>query len=142
MANDTLPASRPCAIPVVENNQDAAATMARVLACFGHKVTIASDGVEALRVAEETQPDVVLLDIGLPGMSGFQVARELTEISAPKRPLLVAITGYGQEDDRRRCLEAGFDHFLLKPYDPNELARLLAACVDAVSRPGTVQAAR
>jgi CheY-like chemotaxis protein len=125
MANDTLPASRPCAILVVENNQDAAATMARLLACFGHKVTIASDGVEALRVAEETQPDVVLLDIGLPKLDGWEVAKALRGRPGVKRPLLIAFTGYADSAARQRSLEAGIDFHLVKPVDIEHVLPLI-----------------
>ena len=131
-----------CRVLVVDDYADAADSLALLVRTLGHEARAAYNGPSALQLAHAFLPHVVLLDLGLPGMDGFEVARRLREVGGLRDALLVAATGYGQEDDRRRCLEAGFDHFLLKPYDPNELARLLAECLDAVSRPGTVQAAR
>jgi CheY-like chemotaxis protein len=85
----------------------------------------AEDGLQAVRQAQVLQPDVILLDIGLPGMSGWEIAAWVTEQPAEKRPLLVAITGYGREEDRQRSEEAGIDLHLVKPVDPAELLRLL-----------------
>jgi CheY-like chemotaxis protein len=112
-------------ILVVEDNPDTAVSLQTLLSLQGHDAQVASDGPAALEVAAGYQPDVVLLDIGLPGMDGLEVARQLREQASRKRPLLVAITGYGQESDRRRSAEAGIDLHLVKPADPDQLQALL-----------------
>jgi CheY-like chemotaxis protein len=112
-------------ILVVEDQADVAWLLTLVLRRDGHEVQLARDGPTALEAVQIAPPDVVLLDIGLPGMSGWEVARWVTEQPAEKRPLLVAITGYGEEEDRRRSEEAGIDLHLVKPVDPDELLGLL-----------------
>jgi CheY-like chemotaxis protein len=111
---------------VVEDHADAAASMAIFLRHYGHEVEVAPDGPAALRIAADNPPDVALLDNGLPGMDGCEVARRLQEKAAGRKLLLIAITGYGQEEDRRRSREAGIHLHLLKPVDPEELKELLA----------------
>ncbi len=113
-------------ILVVDDNLDAAESLATLLEFAGHEVRIAHDGPAALEAARQFLPDVVLLDIGMPGMSGYQVARKLREEPALRHILLVAQTGWGQEDDRRRAQEAGFDYYLVKPIVPRELQELIA----------------
>jgi signal transduction histidine kinase/ActR/RegA family two-component response regulator len=113
-------------ILIVDDNVDAAESLALLLRLSGHEVRLAHNGPEALQEVEAFQPEVVLLDIGLPGMSGYEVARSLRQHSASRQVMLIAVTGYGQED-RRRSEEAGFDHHLTKPVDPEGLQRLLAA---------------
>jgi CheY-like chemotaxis protein len=110
---------------VVDDNEDTAESLALLLRLWGHTVFVAHDGPEALEVARVHQPEVVLLDLGLPGMDGYEVARRLGG-SDPRRPLLWAMTGYAQEEDRRRSKEAGFDQHLVKPVDPDALEMLLA----------------
>ena len=110
---------------VVDDNLDAAEGLAMLLALKGHQVSTAYDGQRAIERARELAPDVVLLDIGLPRLDGFEVARRLRE-EHPGRPmLLVALTGYGQERDRLRARQAGFDHHLLKPVRLEMLEQLL-----------------
>ena len=116
----------PLRVLVVDDNADAAEMLALFLRSEGHEVRSAHDGPAALRTAESFRPEVVVLDIGLPRMDGYEVARRLRERAGPRTPLLVALTGYGQEEDRRRAREAGFDAHLVKPADPEELQRLLA----------------
>ena len=116
----------PKRVLVVDDNEDGARLLARLLRSCGHQTTLAHDGPTALEAAIANPPDVVLLDIGLPGMDGFEVARRLRELEGPNRALLVALTGYGREDDLRRSREAGFDHHLVKPVDPQALSDLLA----------------
>jgi two-component system CheB/CheR fusion protein len=113
-------------ILVVEDNADAADSLAVLLRVCGHDVRTVHDGAAALEAAEAFRPEVVLLDIGLPRMDGYQVARRLREQSGTKTALLVAVTGYGQEEDRRRAAAAGFDAYMTKPADPIGLERLLA----------------
>jgi signal transduction histidine kinase/ActR/RegA family two-component response regulator len=109
---------------VVDDNVDAAEMLAALLESLGHEVRVVHDGGAALEAARELTPDIVMLDIGLPRMDGFEVARRLRE-RADHVPLLVAITGYGQHDDRQRSLAAGFDHHLVKPVDRAAIESLL-----------------
>jgi CheY-like chemotaxis protein len=111
---------------VVDDNVDAAETLAMLLGVTGHAVTLAHDGPGAVQAAIDGRPDVVLLDIGLPGLDGYEVAQRIRQQAALKGVVLVALTGYGQDTDRQRSREAGFDHHLVKPADFNEINRLLA----------------
>jgi CheY-like chemotaxis protein len=113
-------------ILIVDDNQDAAETLAILLRTLGHEVHLAYEGMAALELAGSLQPDVVLLDIGLPKMDGYEVARRLRQRPGLKQPLLIAVTGYGQEEDRRRSCEAGFDYHLVKPVDPDKLRTLIS----------------
>jgi PAS domain S-box-containing protein len=109
-------AESPYRILVVEDSVAAAKLLARVLKGIGnHEVQVAYEGETGLKIAAEFRPDLVLLDIGLPGIDGFEVARRLRQLPEGDRPLVAAVTGYGQEEDRRRSREAGFDEHLLKP---------------------------
>ncbi len=112
-------------ILVVDDNVDAARSLAILLNMVGHEVHTAQDGTTALHAAQVHQPDVVLLDIGLPGMDGLEVARHLRQDQKFKDILLVAITGYGQDEDRRRSEEAGFNAHLVKPIAIDALNALL-----------------
>ena len=107
-------AIEPRCVLVVDDNQDAAELIAEALAAAGHQVRTAFDGPAALAISEAFDPDVVFLDIGLPVMDGYEVARRMRALDG-KRMTLVAITGYGQEADRQRALAAGFDSHLVKP---------------------------
>jgi CheY-like chemotaxis protein len=111
-------------ILVVDDNRDSAESLALLLELQGHEARTAFEGAEALDIARTFHPEVVLLDIGLPGMDGYEVARRLREEGEDSR--LVALTGYGLEEDRRRSLEAGFDDHLVKPVSLEELSRILA----------------
>src|SRR6516225_6772801 len=111
---------------VVEDYADAAASMAVFLRHHGHEVEVARDGLSALRIAEDNPPDLALLDISLPGgLDGCEVARRLQQRAGGRKPFLIAVTGYGQEADRRRSREAGILLHLLKPVDPEDLENLL-----------------
>jgi PAS domain S-box-containing protein len=114
----------PLRILVVDDNIDAVRSLAMVLEAFGHAVHTAHDGPAALEAAASFRPEAILLDIGLPRMDGYEVARRLRQAGQDKA-LLVALTGYGQEEDRRRSREAGFDLHLVKPVDPQELEEIL-----------------
>jgi two-component system, chemotaxis family, CheB/CheR fusion protein len=111
---------------IVEDNADAAETMQLMLSISGYEARTAHDGASALEVARAFCPQVVLLDIGLPGKDGYQVAQELRSLPQMDAALLVALTGYGHEEDRRRAAAAGFDSFQVKPVDPQALEALLA----------------
>ncbi len=120
-------------ILIVDDNVDGAESLCLMLQLAGHEVRTVHDGTAALEVAPAFRPDAVLLDIGLPGMNGYEVARRLREQPELAGTLLVALTGYGQEEDRQRCRDAGFQHHLVKPVDPPVLMRLLARACDPVS---------
>jgi len=110
---------------VVDDNIDAAATLELLLKSLGHDTCAAYDGHQALRLADEFDPDVVLLDIGMPGLDGYEVARRLRALKRERPMRIVAITGWGQDADRRRSREAGFDVHLVKPVDPTLLTRVI-----------------
>lgn len=110
---------------VVDDNRDAAETMSMLLQMWGHEVVFAYDGPSALETAEQWQPEAVILDIGLPGMNGYEVAARLRELPHARGAVLIAITGYGQDDDRLRSRRAGIDHHLVKPVAPDALRDLV-----------------
>ena len=112
-------------ILVVDDNVDVVETTTMLLSLSGHQVRSAKDGLQALHVATEFRPDVVLLDIGLPLMDGYEVARRLRQTPQTAGALLIALTGYGQQGDRQRGRDAGFDGHMLKPVDPHALAKLI-----------------
>ncbi|HEV8062009.1 MAG TPA: response regulator [Gemmataceae bacterium] len=113
-------------ILLVDDNVDAAESLAIILEINGHEVHLAHDGLTALDAAGVHQPDAVLLDIGLPGLNGYQVAERLRAQPETKSTLLIAVSGYGQEEDLRTSRRAGFDHHLIKPVNVDELLKLLA----------------
>jgi PAS domain S-box-containing protein len=162
-AKGKSPSTSPFAFPpspsrrvlVVDDNLDAAETLAEMLELWGHEVRVAHDGPAALKAVVSYEPEVVLLDIGLPGMDGYEVAQQLRKDEGGRRKdegepihpssfrlrplLLVALTGYGQEEDRRRSREAGFDRHLTKPVDPaaiQEMLNNIEGLSDAPCSPG------
>lgn len=116
----------PRKVLVVEDNPDAAATLADLLELWGHEPHVVHRGEDALEQVEALSPDLLLIDVGLPGIDGFEVARRLRASGAAGPARLIAVTGYGQQDDRRRSEEAGFDLHLTKPVDPEALRTLLS----------------
>jgi signal transduction histidine kinase len=112
-------------ILVVDDNRDAADTLTMVLELAGHEVRTAYDGADALQLAEVFRPRVMLLDIGMPHMDGYQAARQIRDRAWGRSMVLVALTGWGQEQDRRRTREAGFDHHFVKPVDPHCISQLI-----------------
>ncbi|MFZ0501983.1 MAG: response regulator [Steroidobacteraceae bacterium] len=110
---------------VVDDNRDAAESMSMLLQMWGHEVAFAFDGPSALETAERWQPEAVFLDIGLPGMDGYEVAERLRELPLAKNAVLIALTGYGHDDDRLRSRRAGIDHHLVKPVAPDALRDLI-----------------
>src|SRR6185295_4660204 len=108
-------------ILVVDDNVDAAITLELLLKSLGHETCVVHDGLQAIRMAIEFRPEVVLLDIGMPGLDGYEVARRLRTLTRERPLRIIAITGWGQEADRTRSREAGFDVHLVKPVDPNQL---------------------
>jgi PAS domain S-box-containing protein len=121
------PPTSPRHVLVVDDNADAAASLAVLLRLEGHDARVAHSGPSALEMVERSLPDVVFLDIGMPGMDGYEVARRLRAQHGAAGLKLVALTGWGQEHDRQRARDAGFDHHLTKPVAPNDLQPLLSA---------------
>lgn len=119
--------AEPVHVLVVEDNVDAAESLGMLLKIWGYEVTLAFTGDEAVSAAERVRPGIVLCDIGLPGMDGFAVAGRLRQSPATASALLIALTGYGQEEDRTRALESGFDLHLTKPIDPTSLRGHIAS---------------
>lgn len=110
---------------IVDDNEDSALSLAMLLELQGYTVTTAFRAAEALARAGEQPADVAFLDIGLPDMSGYELATRLRDAVRPSRMTLVALTGWGQDEDRRAALDAGFDHHFTKPVDPDQLEQLL-----------------
>jgi CheY-like chemotaxis protein len=119
-----------CRILLVDDNQDLVVSMSRWLRQLGHDVRVAHDGASAILIADEFRAEVVLLDIGMPQLNGYEVARTLRSSSWGREMLLVAVTGWGQEEDQRRSAEAGFDRHMTKPVDPLVLELFL----DSIAR--------
>ena len=116
-----------CRILVADDNRDAADSLALVLKMSGYAVEVAHGGSQVLELANRTRPDIFLLDIGMPDMNGHELARRIRQEAWGRDALLVALTGWGQEEDRERSHGAGFDHHLTKPVDPDQLAHIIAA---------------
>jgi signal transduction histidine kinase/CheY-like chemotaxis protein len=114
-------------IVVADDNRDAAETLAMMLNVFGHEVHIAHDGLQAVALAQSVRPDAMLLDIGMPNLNGYEAAERIRGEPWGRSITLIALTGWGQDKDRRRAAEAGFDHHLVKPADPGVLQKLLSA---------------
>jgi CheY-like chemotaxis protein/nitrogen-specific signal transduction histidine kinase len=131
MRGAVAPSMQKRSVVVVDDNMDAAESMAMLLRNVGHEVRVQHDGIGALQELTRELPDIVLLDIGLPGLSGYEVAKRLREHPGGEGVRIYAMTGYGQEEDRRRSMEAGFDGHLVKPVVPSDLFAL----VDAGPRP-------
>jgi CheY-like chemotaxis protein len=116
---------------IVDDNVDAAESLGLLLAALGHQIQLAYDGVQALSKVATFRPEIVLLDIGLPHMNGYEVARRIKGACGGDGPQLIALTGWGQDEDRRQAREAGFDHHLTKPVEIAVLAGLIGAAVPA-----------
>ena len=112
-------------ILIVEDNEDSALSLQMLLEALGYATTVVHDGEGAVKTACADYPDVILMDLGLPGMSGYEAARRIRADCAEKPILIIALTGWGQEDDRRQSAEAGMDHHLVKPLDLGKLRLLL-----------------
>lgn len=112
-------------ILVVDDNHDSAQSLSMMLSLMGNETQIASDGLAAVAAATSFQPDLIFLDIGLPKLNGYEACRRIREVDLARRPVIVALTGWGQDEDRRRSQEAGFDHHLVKPVDIADLNSIL-----------------
>ncbi|MEO8187452.1 MAG: ATP-binding protein [Burkholderiaceae bacterium] len=126
-------ASAQARILIIDDNADAGEILAMLLRVSGHEVEIALDGPSALKVFAQVRPQVVLCDIGLPGMDGYQIAARMRERSQGPMPVMIALTGYGDAQNRDRALAAGFDHHVIKPADPEALLRLIDSALLAAS---------
>ena len=113
-------------ILIVDDNEDAATSLAILLSLDGHETRVADDGPAALRAMDTHAPDIVLLDIGMPGMDGYEVARRVRQQPKLSGLKLVALTGWGREHDRQLAKDAGFDHHLTKPVEPSALHAVIA----------------
>lgn len=124
---DNAPFStRPLRVLLVDDNIDTVLSFSMLLKASGHNVRSASDGIEAVKAAYDFRPDVMLLDIGLPGLNGYEVAKRLRQQPIFKDLVLVALTGYGQDADRQISKQAGFDHHLVKPARIEQVQQILA----------------
>jgi two-component system, chemotaxis family, CheB/CheR fusion protein len=112
---------------VADDNRDGADSLEMLLKMSGHQVYVALDGTEALELVRQHRPDVGVIDLGMPGLSGYEVARRIRAEAWGSATMLIALTGWGQEEDRRRALAAGFDHHLTKPVDPDQLQQMLVS---------------
>jgi CheY-like chemotaxis protein len=130
-------ASDPCRVLIADDNPDALEMMDLMLTLLGHAVSVAPDGVTAVALARSVEPQIAFLDIGMPRMDGYEAAKRIRDLLG-SRVVLVALTGWGQDDDKRRSREAGFDHHLTKPPDPELLEQLIAACARK-AREGTAK---
>jgi PAS domain S-box-containing protein len=124
-----------CRILVADDLRDCVDSLAMMLRLAGHDIQTAHDGLEAVQAAASFRPDVALLDIGMPKMNGYEAARHIRQQPWGKEMLLIALTGWGQEEDKRRTFEAGFDHHVTKPVEPAALEQLLASRTEAAKHP-------
>lgn len=122
---ETRPAVRPLRVLVADDNLDAASSLGLLLGAQGHDVRLVHGGVAAVAAATELRPDLALLDIGMPGLNGYETAKRIRELPHGAQIRLVALTGWGQDEDRRKSLAAGFDEHLTKPVDADTLAQVL-----------------
>ena len=116
-------------ILIVEDNLDTAESLRLLLEVHGHRVRVANSGTVAIEMALAHRPDVALIDIGLPGMDGYEVARRMRLESTLRDTVLVALSGYGRDQDRNAATLAGFDHYLVKPVEPDDLEKLIQTLV-------------
>jgi CheY-like chemotaxis protein len=132
-ANQGASASGRRRVLVVDDNRDAAKTLAMILKLNGNESKTAFDGLEALEEGAKFRPDLILLDIGMPNLNGYETARRIRQQPWGKNIMLVALTGWGQDEDRRKSQEAGFDLHMVKPIDPKDLDHLLAKSTTATA---------
>jgi CheY-like chemotaxis protein len=122
-------------IVVADDNADAAETLAQLLEAMGHRVRTAADGAAAVRLVLQHRPQLAILDIGMPELDGLEACKQIVAAGGAARPMLVALTGWGQSQDIARSGKAGFDRHLVKPVDAQQLEQLLADCAERVPGP-------
>jgi CheY-like chemotaxis protein len=137
LADATLTRAVRRKILIADDNVDGAESLSVLLQLAGHEVRVAHLGRTALSQAEIFRPHVILLDIGMPDLNGYEVGHLLRREPWARGILMIAVTGWGQEEDRRLAAEAGFDHHLCKPVDPDVLSRLIGSELRALQVPGT-----
>jgi CheY-like chemotaxis protein len=125
-ASSAAVSGQPCRVLIAEDIPDAAEMLRLFVEQLGHRVKVAADGVQAVAIAKEFEPQIALLDLGMPRMDGYEAARQIRAVLG-SGAMLVALTGWGQEEDQQRARAAGFDHHLTKPADPDVVERLIAA---------------
>jgi CheY-like chemotaxis protein len=129
MAQTNLPADnadrKQRCVLVADDNRDAGETLAMLLRLDGHEVHVATDGLEAIEMFARVQPEIAILDIGMPGLSGHEVARRIRDQPSERPVTLIAVTGWGQKADKDRAAASGFDHHFTKPVEPSVLSALL-----------------
>jgi CheY-like chemotaxis protein len=128
-------------ILVADDNVDFATSLSQLLETMGHEVTVTHDGASALVIAGTLRPQFSFLDIGMPGLNGYELARRLRQHEETRDTVLVAVTGWGQDKDRQRARNAGFDHHLVKPVDVNQLQQVLNRSADELRPPPAPAAA-
>jgi CheY-like chemotaxis protein len=133
-AQKKAPERRRHRIVLIEDNEDARRTLAAALSLEGHQVHEAADGITGIATLSRVNPDVAVVDIGLPGVDGYKVAETLRGAPEHDSMVLIALTGYGQPDSLRRAREAGFDEYVTKPIAPERLVRLMDVALDARAR--------
>jgi CheY-like chemotaxis protein len=113
-------------VVIIDDNQDAAHTMSMLVEQLGGSAQVAHDAVSGIAAVQDFQPDIVFLDIGMPGMNGYETCRRLRRQPSERHIVIVAVTGWGQSQDKQRAIDAGFDEHLTKPVDPTALASIFA----------------
>lgn len=129
LKNGFVPAAKPLQVLIVDDNRDAGDTLSLFLQTLGHQVLVSYNPFDALALAQRNSPAVLFVDIGLPDMDGFELARRLRALPEMQRSLLVAVTGYGQAQDKVHAREAGFDHYLVKPVNLDQVVTLLGTVI-------------
>jgi CheY-like chemotaxis protein len=127
-----IPSARALSVLIVDDYRDGADSLQMLLSCDGHNAEVAYNGEAAVRAAKSNPPDVLLVDLAMPGMDGYELLKRLDNV-LPTRPLRVAVTGLGQPEDVDRCRAAGFDHHLLKPFEPEAVEALLQAYAERIA---------
>lgn len=128
--NEHSPSQPNLRILIVDDNRDGADSLAMMLKMFGNETKTAYDGEQAVELCMNYEPDVLLLDLGLPKLNGYDACRQIRQQSSRKPPVIIAQTGWGQEEDRQRTREAGFDYHMVKPIDPAALMSLLSGLAE------------
>ena len=129
MTESAADKTTPRRILVADDNDDAATSLALLLKIKGHITRVVHDGLEAVAAAVDFAPDIILLDIGMPRLNGFDACTRIRTQPAGRQPIIVALTGWPQDEKRERSLRAGFDHYLIKPVEPDALDKVLTQCV-------------
>ena len=131
-SSPNTPATPSLRVLVVDDNEDSARTMGMMIRLWKHQVEVAFSGASAIEITQRYMPHLVLLDIGLPKVDGYEVARQINQMTGPVKPYVVALTGYGAAEDKKRGQNAGFHDYIVKPASPEQIQNILARCASAV----------